>query len=339
MRALVTGAAGFVGSNVSRRLLRDGHEVHAVSHARGDNWRLTGLDDLIVHEADLTAPGVARALVEHVAPDWILHLAAYGAYSWQTDVTRICATNLVTTIELVDAAERGKVQAFIHAGSSSEYGFKDHAPDEEERPDPNSAYAVAKAAATMYCRHRALAAGLPTITLRLYSVYGRLEDDRRLIPTLLRHALRGTLPPLVAPETSRDFVYVEDVCEAFVRAAERSSALSGGIYNVGSGRQMSLSELVDCVRALLDVEAEPSWGSYPARDWDTNVWRAKTNLAAYELGWSACTDIEDGLRRTAAWLGEDIAIDEASESAHPPESQWSGRVSAGDLRETVTARS
>jgi UDP-glucose 4-epimerase len=309
MRALVTGAAGFVGANMSRRLLRDGHEVHAVAHLDGDSWRLAGLDGLIVHDVELTAPGVARCLVEDVAPEWVMHFATYGAYSWQTDAARICATNLGVTIELVDAAERAGVRAFVHAGSSSEYGFKDHAPTEEERPDPNSTYAVAKAAATMYCRYRAHAAGLPAVTLRLYSVYGALEDERRLIPTLLRHALRGTLPPLVAPETARDFVYVEDVCEAFLRAAEMGTALSGGIYNVGSGRQVTLRELVDCVRAVLTVHAQPSWGSYPRRRWDTNVWYASTDRIVRDLGWSASTDIEAGLRRTIASMVGDATND------------------------------
>ena len=212
-----------------------------------------------MHETDLTEPGVAGKLMRDIAPQWVLHLATYGAYSWQTDARRICATNLGVTIELADAAEQAGVKAFIHAGSSSEYGFKDHAPTEEERPDPNSTYAVTKAAATMYCRYRAHSAGLPAVTLRLYSVYGALEDERRLIPALLAHGLRGDLPPLVAPETARDFVYVEDVCDAFVRAAERSGDLSGGIYNVGSGRQVTVRELVECVRLILGVRAQPAW--------------------------------------------------------------------------------
>jgi dolichol-phosphate mannosyltransferase len=208
----------------------------------------------------------------------------------------------MSTVELVDAAERGQVQAFIHSGSSSEYGFKDHPPDEHERPEPNSAYAVAKAAATMYCSHRAAAGDLPAVTLRLYSVYGALEDPRRLIFALLKRGLEGGLPPLVSPDTARDFVYVEDVCEALVRAAERAGSTAGEIYNVGSGRQTSLRELVDCVRELLAIPVEPDWGSYPGRTWDTNVWCANTERIARDLGWSATTDVSEGLRETVCWM-------------------------------------
>ncbi len=302
MRALVTGAGGFVGANLVRRLQRDGHEVHATCRPRSDRRRLIGLDGLFVHEVELGIPGAATTLVRDVSPEWIFHLAAHGAYSWQTNARQICQANLLATIELVDTAEREPVQAFVHAGSSSEYGFKDHPPDEHERPEPNSTYAVAKAAATMYCSHRASAGGLPAVTLRLYSVYGALEDPRRLVFALLKRGLEGGLPPLVAPETARDFVYVEDVCDALVRAAERADVTAGEIYNVGSGRQTTLRELVGHVRELLSIPVEPDWGSHPQRTWDTNVWCACTERIARDLGWSATTEVGEGLRRTISWM-------------------------------------
>jgi nucleoside-diphosphate-sugar epimerase len=304
MRVLVTGAAGFVGANLASRLTRDGHEVHAVCRPAGDRTRLAGLKDLTLHEVELAMPGSAGRLVKDLSPEWIFHLAAHGAYSWQTDSQQICEANLMSTIELVNAAERECVRAFIHTGSSSEYGFKDHPPDEHERPEPNSTYAVAKAAATMYCAHRAHAAGLPSVTLRLYSVYGALEHSRRLIFALVDRGLEGRLPPLVAPETARDFVYVEDVCDALVRAAERAGGAAGEIYNVGSGHQTTLRELVTCLRELLPIADEPEWGAYPQRSWDTNVWYASTTRIAQDLDWSATTDLHDGLSKTISWMRE-----------------------------------
>jgi UDP-glucose 4-epimerase len=255
-----------------------------------------------VHDTDLSVPGTAAALVRDVSPEWIFHLAAHGAYSWQTDSRQICQANLLATIELVDTAEREGVQAFVHTGSSSEYGFKDHPPDEHERPEPNSTYAVSKAAATMYCSHRASAGGLPAVTLRLYSVYGALEDPRRLVFALLRHGLEGCLPPLVSPETARDFVYVEDVCEALVLAAEKAGETAGEVYNVGSGRQTTLRELVDRVRGLLAIQVEPDWSTHPQRAWDTDVWCASTTRIARDLEWSATTSMDEGLRQTVSWM-------------------------------------
>jgi dolichol-phosphate mannosyltransferase len=216
----------------------------------------------------------------------------------------ICEANLHATIDLADAAECHSVQAFVHAGSSSEYGFKDHPAQEDERPDPNSTYAVTKAAATMYCRHRACEGSLPAVTLRLYSVYGALEDPKRLVATLLMEGRQRCLPPLVSPDTARDFVYVEDVCSAFALAAEHAGEVAGEIYNVGSGRQTTLRELVQCVRVLLEIPEEPRWGTHAQRKWDSDLWCASTTRIARDLGWSAMTDIDDGLRRTLGLMAE-----------------------------------
>jgi nucleoside-diphosphate-sugar epimerase len=298
MQVLVTGAAGFVGANLAGRLLRDGHVVHTTRNPGSDHWRLSELRGALVHDIDLSVPGCAGELMEDVAPDWVFHLAAHGAYSWQTEARRICETNLLATIELADTAERCGVKAFVHAGSSSEYGFKEHPAQEHERIDPNSTYAVTKAAATSYCCHRAREGSLPAVTLRLYSVYGALEDPRRLVSVLLTQGLQRCLPPLVSPDTARDFVYVGDVCDAFVLAAERASGVAGEIYNVGSGSQTTLRELVQCVRELLEIPVEPSWGTHAQRKWDTEIWCADTTRIARDLGWQAKTDIKDGLRRT-----------------------------------------
>lgn len=304
MRVLVTGAAGFVGANIVRRLSESGHDVHAVGYLTSDRWRLSELDGVAFHDADLAAPGIASALVAEVTPQWIFHLAAHGGYSWQVESRRICEANLQATIELADAAERHDVQAFIHAGSSSEYGFKDHPADEQERLEPNSTYAVTKAAATAYCRHRARTGNLPAITLRLYSVYGELEDSRRLVATLLAEGLRGRLPPLVRPDTARDFVYVGDVCEAFILAAQRAEDLGGEIYNVGSGRQTTVREVVEQVRLLLEIKEQPDWGTHEQREWDSDCWCASTTRTARDLHWCARTDVESGLRRMLRAMSE-----------------------------------
>jgi nucleoside-diphosphate-sugar epimerase len=238
----------------------------------------------------------------------VFHLAAAGAYSWQRDRDLILRTNLFGTIALVEAAEACGAGAFVNAGTSSEYGWVDHAPGENETPRPNSDYAFSKAAATLFCGYFAATSALTITTLRLYSVYGAWEEPRRLVPTLLSAALRDRLPPLADPETARDFVFVEDTCDAFVSAANRSCGAAGAIYNVGSGRQTTLRELVDIVRGRLGVDATPEWGAYERRSWDTTCWIADPQRAATELGWRATTTLEDGLAATAEWLRSSPAL-------------------------------
>jgi dolichol-phosphate mannosyltransferase len=301
VRVLVTGAGGFVGAHVARRLAGAEHEVIAAVRPGGDPWRLAGAP-LTRLDLDLEDAAAIDKAVSDTRPDWILHMAAHGAYSWQTDRDRIVATNLRATALLLDAAADHGVTSFVHAGSSSEYGLKDHPTSERDVPEPNSDYAVAKAAATMHCAHVARARDVHAVTLRLYSVYGPWEEPNRLVPKLIANGLEGGLPPLVAPDTARDFVFVDDVYDAFVLAAERTDLPRGSIFNVGSGRQTTLREIVSVARTLLGVEREPDWGSHAARSWDTSVWVGDPSLAAEQLGWRAARDLRRGLGDTIDWL-------------------------------------
>ena len=304
-RTLVTGAGGFVGANLVRRLAAAGHEVTAVVRPAGDLWRLAapgGLEGVEVRPLNLVDEAAVERAVSEIRPRWAFHLAAHGAYSWQTDAQQIFRTNLLGTVNLVEACRASGCEALVHAGSSSEYGLKDHPPDEEEPLEPNSEYAVAKAAATLYCRHAAREGSMRIVSLRLYSVYGPFEDPRRLVPTLAVRGLRGEWPPLVDAEVARDFVAVEDALEAFLLAATRPGPAPGAVYNVGTGRQTSVREIVEVARRALEIEAQPYWGTAQRRRWDTTTWVASTERIRRELGWEPGIALDQGFRRMADWL-------------------------------------
>jgi dolichol-phosphate mannosyltransferase len=310
-RALLTGAAGFIGACLTRRLLDEGHAVELIVRPGSDRWRLEDLSGSVsVHEADLRDRAAIDAAVDAAAPDWVFHLAAHGAYSWQDDARDILESNALGTLNILQAAVRRGFEAFVNAGSSSEYGFKDHAPAESEAAEPNSAYAVGKTTATLLCSQMAVEHRLRIVTLRLYSVYGPWEDPRRLIPTLVAHGLRGELPPLVDPLTARDFLHVDDACDAFLLAATRSADGTNGIYNLGSGIQTSLRELVATARAVFDIAVEPRWGTHAQRAWDASVWVADPAKIARELGWSPRVTVERGLQDFAEWLRHNAAAHE-----------------------------
>lgn len=306
-RAIVTGGTGFVGANLVRRLLADGLEVHLLVRVGYNPWRIEALRAHVrLHEVDAGNRQTLRDLLETIRADWIFHLAAHGAYPHQDDVAQMVQTNVVATINLVDAAVRAGFEAFVSAGSSSEYGFKDHAPKEDEALEPNSAYAVTKAAATLYCRYVGQSVGLRVMTLRLYSVYGPYEEPTRLMPRLLVKSLSNSLPPLVDPEVARDYIYIDDVNDAFVAAATTPHA--GAVYNIGSGVQTSLREVVEIVRRLRKLNVEPAWGTMPRRRWDTTIWVANKERAHTQLGWEPRIDLAAGIARMAKWLDDNLSV-------------------------------
>jgi dolichol-phosphate mannosyltransferase len=303
---LVTGGTGFVGANLVRRLLADGHAVHCLVRPEHAGWRLADVRrDVELHRASLDDRSAVERAVRRAKPEWIFHLAAHGAYSWETDVDRILATNVLGTVNLVRAGLRTGFDAFVNAGSSSEYGFKKKAPSEREWVEPNSHYAVAKVAATHFCRLTAAREKAKIATLRLYSVYGPWEDPGRLMPTMVVQGLAGRLPPLVDPRVARDYVYVDDVSEAFVRAAAKPHPEPGPVFNVGSGKQTTIRQVVDVARRVLQIAEKPRWGTMPNRGWDTNVWVSDSRAIRRALGWKPRYDVERGFRQLVAWMRED----------------------------------
>lgn len=302
-RIIITGATGFVGAGLARRLLAEGHEVHLFVRPGYHPWRIEAIRNHVrLHEVVFTDFSTVDHAVVQVQPEWIFHLAVYGAYSQQTDWQQMIDTNITGTANLLHACLKTGFEAFVNTGSSSEYGFKDHAPPEDEMVEPNSYYAVTKVTATHLCQMISYSHKHNMPTLRLYSVYGPYEDPTRLIPTLITHGLRGAFPPLVNPNIARDYVYAEDVYDAYLLAATKSSPQPGAVYNVGTGVQTSLREVVEVTRRILDIRDEPQWGSMPDRAWDTSVWVADNRKITRDLGWMPRHSFENGFRQTVEWL-------------------------------------
>jgi dolichol-phosphate mannosyltransferase len=247
-------------------------------------------------------------VLRSVRPEWIFHLAAYGAYPFQTELSRIAETNVAGAANLVDAALRVGFEALVNAGSSSEYGHQSSAPAEDRPPEPNSAYAWSKASATQLWQLTGRARGVHMPTLRLYSVFGPWEEPTRFLPTLIAHGLRGALPPLADPTVARDFVYVDDVADALVGAAGRPGADPGVVYNVGTGVQSTLADVVALARTLLEVDEEPRWGSMPNRSWDTTVWVADPRKIQAELGWRPRHSLASGFRSFVDWYRTHLEV-------------------------------
>lgn len=297
----VTGGTGFVGANVVRRLIERGDEVHLLQRPSANYWRLEDVRSaVVIHDAPIADQAKVAAAIESIRPAVILHLATEGAYESQSDARRIADTNVMGTLNLLQAACDCGVALFVNVGSSSEYGFKDDPMSEDDVLEPNSYYSVFKAAQTHLTAVTSRLQELPAVTFRLFSIYGPWEEPTRLIPTLIRRARSGETLEMVAPEIARDFVYVDDVVEALVDF-DKLGELRGEVFNLGSGRQTTLADVVEAVQATVGDGSDVRWGAFPKRHWDSKNWLADPTRTRETLGWSAHTTLREGIGMTAAW--------------------------------------
>ncbi|MFB9894425.1 NAD-dependent epimerase/dehydratase family protein [Planobispora takensis] len=289
----MTGATGFIGSHLVRRLTGMGAEVHAVSRRPrdaeyGEVW----------HVADLRDPRATAGLFDSARPDVVVHLASEvnGARNVET-VLLTMENNLTTTVNLLSAASGAPDVRMLLTGSSEE-----PRPGNDHTPAP-SPYAMAKWAASGYAElfHRLWS--VPYTILRPTMVYGPGQrDTTKLVPYVTLSLLRGEEPALTSGAKLADWVYVGDVVNAFVAAYETDRAV-GRCFDIGTGVGTSVRDTVELLFSIVGGPARPRFGSVSDRPMDVRQ-TADPGPAAEVLGWRPEVGLEEGLKRTVAWYAD-----------------------------------
>lgn len=299
---LITGAAGFVGANLCRRLVAMDEEVHIFVRPSSKLWRLEDiLDRLHRHHVDLCDADAVKAAVNAIRPTVIYHLAAHGAYPFQTDGDQILLVNVWGLWNLVQACNVHGYELFVNTGSSSEYGRKQFAMRETDLLEPESYYAVAKAAQSLLAAHCSRMTDLPIVTLRLFSVYGPYEEPSRLIPHVMMAALTGKPVNMVNPQVTRDFVHVDDVVDVYL-SIDRLKELRGEVLNVGTGIQNTLADVIAVAQAATGRTLQVRWGEMAPRPWDTTVWVGDVSKLRRLTGSTPRLTLAEGFTRSLPWF-------------------------------------
>ncbi len=302
---LIVGASGFIGSKLFYSLSKYREDVFACSKNIKQSWRLNTADISKLISLDILDFDNLKNTIERIKPQTIFNLSAYGAYSRQTDTAKIHQTNYIGTLNLIRALMDTGCNAFVQAGTSSEYGLNCAGPDENAQLLPNSDYAVSKVGASYLIEYYGKMQNFPCINLRLYSIFGPWEEKDRLIPTLITEGLKGKYPNLVNKDISRDFVYIDDCTNAFVKAALTACRTNPGLsINIASEIKTTLEQVAKTAQKLFKISADPAFGSMTNRKWDLSDWYGESSLAKKVLGWRAKTSFEDGLKLNIAWEKE-----------------------------------
>lgn len=301
---VVTGVAGFVGSNLGKRLLEKGYAVRGIDNLSAGT--LENIDERVeFHQVDIRDSAIHR-LCE--GADAVFHLAAKNCLTdCLNHPLEAASVNVAGTVNVLEAARRAKVRKFIYADTSAEYEGITEVPAKEENIRPIGVYAASKHGGATFCESYRQLYGMNITVLRYFNVYGPAQDWRRVVPPVMSsfiiRMLQGERPVIYGTgEKRRDFIYVEDVNDFHLLALE-DRRTDSRVFNLGSGKNFSVNEVFWLIEDLLRTGLRPIY--QPDLPWEAQITLADTAEAA-SLGWKPKVDIREGLRRSVAYIQENV---------------------------------
>ncbi len=308
-KILITGGAGFIGANFVYKFLALGYSVIIFEKEGIDLWRLEKLKKKIeIHFTDLTKYDAVEKLVKKIKPQIVLHFATYGAYQrTQQDTDLTINTNLKGTINLVNACQKVGVECFINTGSNSEYGIKTKTMKETDLPEPDNLYAITKLATTAYCQMMARKFDFPVAIVRPFAVYGPFEEKERLIPSIMVSLIKNKDIKLSSPNSVRDFIFIDDLIDGYLSIIKNIKKVKGEVFNLGSGRQFSIRQVVTMAKKITRSNSVPHYGQIKKAQTESTIWLADISKAKKMLGWKPKYNLEKGLKKDIAWFKENLS--------------------------------
>jgi nucleoside-diphosphate-sugar epimerase len=295
---LVIGGTGFIG-----------HHLLRASHQR--DWRMTSVslnpppkerfvDDVCYLNFDMTDRSLVKKYLDKDF-DYVVNLGGYINHQlFQEGGSNLIETHFNSLHNLVEVLPRQRLKRFVQIGSSDEYGKAPAPQHEDQREHAISPYSYAKVACTHFLQMLNRSENFPAVTLRLFLTYGPGQDINRFLPQIIRGCLDNATFPTSAGEQLRDFCYVDDSVQAILQALTHPK-VEGDVFNVASGRPVSIREMVETVRNITD-SGNPQFGEIPYRNGENMALYADISKAKRFLNWESTITLEIGLKKTIDWF-------------------------------------
>ena len=304
-KILITGATGFIGSHLTRKLTEEGFEVGIIKRENSNIRRISDLiKNLSIYDADLRDIHEVSKVISHFKPEVIFHLATYYAVEHKSEeVSLMLDTNVLGTINLLEASKKYNVKLFINTSSCFVYQESKNKLRENTGLGPINLYALTKIQAEQACSFYTEKYGLGTITFRLFPPYGPADHERRLIPYTIKNFFKGKKIKLTTGKQRWDFVYVDDIIEAYFKLLNIPDLpIKHEIFNIGTGNAISIREVISQLKEIIGSSIEPEWGAIPHRK--NEVWFICADISKTKgfLKWKPKTQIlQEGLKLTVNW--------------------------------------
>ena len=320
-QALVTGAGGFIGSHLTEALVKAGVQVRAFIRYNSRNGRgnLEDLEPRVLREIEIIAGDLRDAdVIERSVKgcNVVFHLGALVGIPYSYNNPReVIETNILGTLNVLMAARKYRVNRLVHTSTSEVYGSACYVPIDEAHPlQGQSPYSASKIGADKLAESFFASFELPVVTVRPFNCYGPRQSARAVIPTLITQTLACAEIRLGKMDTWRDFTFVTDTVEAFMKAAQAQDAV-GKVINVGSGCEISIEQLARLILNSLQSPAKIVFDEIRVRPSGSEVTRllADNRLAKVTLDWEPNVTLEDGIKQTIAWIATHLNRYQAGE--------------------------
>ncbi|PDY45676.1 NAD-dependent epimerase/dehydratase family protein [Bacillus pseudomycoides] len=298
---LITGGYGFIGSHLVRRLLRLQAKIVILTRKSSNPWRLKDVSKSIkLYEVDIRDKMKVQNIIKKNCPDYIFHLAAYGVNSAHTDYMNAIETNVLGTINIIQAAKSIDCKKIINIGSSSEYGNQTDSIHEGMALTPIDIYGSSKAAATILAHQIAAENNTNLITLRPFGIFGEGEEPHKIFCYIILQVLQNRTVDLTLCNQLRDYCYIDNIIDACMLTIENNS-VRNEIFNIGSGEIYSLKHYVELLFKHLQTDNRPNYGALSYRTNERTISKPNINKIKSMLSWEPRISIEEGIIKTVNW--------------------------------------
>jgi UDP-glucose 4-epimerase len=299
---LITGSTGFIGSHLTRALVLRGARAHLVVRPNTTPWRIHDLlDRVTLHYADILDYKALLQIAKNVNPIKVFHLASMVNAERRFDLlTEMVKVNIQGTANLLLALQDTPIDCVINTGTCEEYGINQAPFVENQREKPVSPYSVTKVASTHIAQMMYRVSNFPVITVRPFLTYGPAQKDNMFIPALIKAALSGKQFDMTSGEQTREFNYVSDIVDGYLKAATTPSAL-GEVINLGNGVEYKISKVANLIMKLAGKTINLNLGALPYRPGEVMHFYSQPKKAMELLQWKPKINLKQGLIRTIEW--------------------------------------
>ena len=309
-KILITGATGFLGANLVKFLYNDNKNISILINKNSNLWRINDIIKQIdVNHVNIKNKNKVYEKIKEIKPDYVYHLATYGVHPSQNNLDEIIKTNILGTSNILHALEKYGIKRLVNVGSGFEYGKGKNNIKETDCLNPLTLYGITKVTQSLLVKYFSELKNIPSVTLRPFTPYGRMESKGRLISDIMISIIKNKPLNLSSMYTYRDFIFIDDVLDALKKAANVPK-IEGEIFNIGSGKATSIKKIVDTSMKLVKNKPEIKWNSNKPRSMDKFQSISFSDLKKSKklLKWEPLISLEKGLENSYFWYKKNFNL-------------------------------